>query len=463
MKNIWSWIKGHWVVVVCCALIVLTLPVAFFVSRGWSGSIRTRQEKAANDLLTKLTGAAKVGYAVPSVVPGVPPVEQSAEPNARRTAYFKEQKDLLTGQGTGVVKLAEQFNARGHKPIMEGIFPDPAPGQDVDSITLEFAERIVGRSAGPGATAVPSVYQQLFDRIKAGPPSDPMRLATLLEDRQQREIEKIKGTDPARQLTPEEQTQLTKTLVEARIGEYQRRANEITVYATMDSLPGPTEARTGGSWVPREMPKSPPPVWECYVWQWDYWVIEDLLAAVAKANSGADGVDESVVKRIDRIELDSAGFDTTHRDSAGSEGAEAVVPSETAQVAPDYKYSLTGRAGAPVNMANGVYDIRRADITVVVSSQRLPQLLDALSATNFMTVLDCDLTEVDVWRDLAMGYYYGNEHVVQAKIAVETVWLRSVTKPFMPAKVRTAFGIPDEEKKGAEGTEGAEPAPEGKG
>lgn len=460
MKNVWSWIKGHWVVVVCCAIIVLSLPAAFFFSHRWSNSIRTRQEKAATDLLTRLTTASKVSYAVPSVVPGVPAIEQTAEPNSRRTAFFKAQKDSIVGQAAGVTELADRFNKAGHTLIMEGIFPDPARGQDVDSLTLEFAERVVGRPAGPGGTAQPSVYQKLFDGINAGAPADPLRLATLLEDQQAREREKVLGTETGRQLTADESAQINKAMVDARIAEYQRRARELSVYATMDVLPGPAEA-AAGSWVPREMPKSPPAVWECFAWQFDYWVVEDLLAAVGRANTGPDGrltdVERSVVKRIEKITLDDAGFydkgDAAPR-RASEEEETATTASETELVKPDYRRSLTGRTAAPYNMANGVYDVRQAQMTVVVSSARLPQLLSAISATNFMTVLDCDLSEVDVWADLAQGYYYGNEHVVRATLGIESVWLRSVTKPFMPEAVRHQLGIPEPQAAEAPAAEG---------
>lgn len=455
MKKLWGWVKDRWVVVVCCALIVLSLPLAFFFSQRWAGSVQSRQEKAANDLLTRLNTASRVNYAVPSVVPGVPAIEQSAEPNVRRTAFFKAQKDAIVGAASGVIAAAEKFNKRSHGLIMEDIFPDPAPGQDVDSLTLEFAERIVGRTSSTGQVLRPSVYQKLFDAIKAGPPADPVRLATMLEDRRLRAIEQKKGADGAgRSLTKEEEEEITKGLINDRLGEYRRRAGDLSVYASMDVLPAPSEAREGGSWVPRDMPKSPPKVWECFSWQFDYWVIDDLLAAVARANTGPDGrltpVEDSVVKRIEKIKLDESGFvsqeGAQQRRRGGDEDAtEEASASETDEVKPDYKESLTGRTAAPVNKANGVYDIRKAEMTVIVSSARLPQLLSAISATNFMTVVDCDLSEVNVWGDLAQGYYYGDEHVVRARLSIETVWLRSLTKPLMPREVKDQLNIKEPE------------------
>ena len=62
-----------------------------------------------------------------------------------------------------------------------------------------------------------------------------------------------------------------------------------------------------------------------------------------------------------------------------------------------------------------------------------------------MTVTDVDLYEVDIWEDLERGYYYGSDHVVRAVLSIETVWLRSWMKDFMPSTVRTALGVPQEQ------------------
>ena len=47
----------------------------------------------------------------------------------------------------------------------------------------------------------------------------------------------------------------------------------------------------------------------------------------------------------------------------------------------------------------------------------------------------------DPAQDLREGFWYGGDALVEARLTVETVWLRSWQKPLMPRKVRDALGI----------------------
>jgi hypothetical protein len=114
----------------------------------------------------------------------------------------------------------------------------------------------------------------------------------------------------------------------------------------------------------------------------------------------------------------------------------AAPPPPAVAVPLDFNVSFTGRS-AP----NSVYDTRAISLSAVVSSARLPDFINAIERTNFMTVTDMDLSEVDPWADLAAGYFYGNEHVVRVNLVIETVWLRSWTSKFMPAATKQLFQI----------------------
>ena len=59
-----------------------------------------------------------------------------------------------------------------------------------------------------------------------------------------------------------------------------------------------------------------------------------------------------------------------------------------------------------------------------------------------MTVIDMDLEAVDAYAALKEGYDYGQEHVVKATLTIETIWIHAWIKPWMPATVRTALGVP---------------------
>jgi hypothetical protein len=97
-------------------------------------------------------------------------------------------------------------------------------------------------------------------------------------------------------------------------------------------------------------------------------------------------------------------------------------------------------------------DVRHATMSLIVASSKLPALVDAISSTNFMTVIGLDFSEADAWTDLERGFYYGPDHVVKATVDVETIWLRSWTEPLMPQAVKDTLT-------GAAATAEGSPAP----
>lgn len=276
-------------------------------------------------------------------------------------------------------------------------------------------------------------------------------------------------------VTPQQRDELSAQLVERRLAEYRRGADVVSFYGSPGVLYDGAEASTRGlggsrgsrgaaaSTIPSVMPDNPPSLTEAYLWQWDFWVVEDLLRAVVRANADATGdplpASAAVVKRIESIRLDAYPMRkpvdpaaAAGGDPFSSGGGPTGFPggmSVGGETGGSPKLTLTNRKSG-----DGPYDLRHATMTVVVSSARLPKFLSAIKATNLMTVTDLDVEEVDVWRDLAEGYFYGEEHVVRATVRVESVWLREWTKQFMPQDVRTALGIPDDPKPGSGGGEG---------
>jgi hypothetical protein len=188
-----------------------------------------------------------------------------------------------------------------------------------------------------------------------------------------------------------------------------------------------------------------------FMHQWNYWVLSDVLSAVRLANTGADGklmnVENAVVKRVGSIVLmNPDGMKTLDpRPVSPDEGFEPPAPpAPPAETTPgiaalDKGVSITGRARGGWNK---YYEVRRADVTAVVSSARLNEFLKAITQTNYMSVTDLDIeSEVDVWGDLEQGYYYGDEHVVRVKVSIESLWFKEWLAPLMPAEVMTALGM----------------------
>ncbi len=404
MKGLMPWVKRNLTIVILSAVMLLILPGAFAGSWMWNSSIKKkRQAEVAN--ADQQLGNSGVTYYLPPTTPGgQPQTYKAAAPSSAITKYFKEQKDRVQSQMNELVTGAQTLNSRGHKLLLEGVFPTPT-----DKLkTLELADLLVGKPDKP------SILNELLAGVRAGPPADPAPIADQLLEMQNSALERIKAESGRTQFTAEEQTALTAQLLDARLGQYRRHASEIGVYATRASLPGS---------LPKATPTEPPDVNIAYRWQADYWLTQDLLAAIAEANT-QDGkptsVERSVVKRIESMSLEPLGTPATP--------------------------SVTGRTGGG---ANGTYDLRHAEMTLVVSSERLPQLIDAISRTNLMTVVGLSLAEATPWQDLDSGYFYGAEHVVRATVRVQSVWLRSWTFASMPEEIKKGLSGEDTSQQAA--------------
>lgn len=435
MKKILAWVKQNVLIVVFAAIIVLVLPAAFVVSAGWNSSIRKAQETRAGDKLKQVTGA-RVAYALPPAGPGLEGVSFQAAPNTAVTEWFRANKERIESQGKQLVAEAERFNRRDHAPLMDDIFPKPSDPNLTQVRALEFAEKIVGRPE----RGVVSAYQRLLDQLGAGGPGDAEKIAEQLKGLQARETERITGNNAQRQLTEEEQAQIRNTLVQSRLALYQQNARRLTFFATTDILDRSPEG------VPAQIPPLPPSIAECFAWQWDYWVIADVLTALRNANvvnGQPTDLASAPLKRVISIRVQTpvpgVGVSAATGDPMGGEpvGPPPPIDASTTALTPEFIASPTGR-GLP----NTLYDNRVAIVEIVAASDRLPAILDAIASSNFHAVSDIDLYEVNVWDDLEAGFYYGGDHVVRCVLRIETAWLRSWTVPLMPEPIRTALGVP---------------------
>lgn len=405
MSKVMSWVKANVPIVACCATILVVLPAAWFGSSMWNGKIRTSRELAAQKVDTDLK-TVNVSYSISSAFQGGPVVTVPVKaPNPALTTLFKEARGKLDQQVTEVVKVAEQINQAEHKPLIDGLFPNPTD----KLLTLTFIETLVGKGDKP------SVYASLLKSINAGGPADPAALAEMLANERTQAIERNKAEHNTDKLSPDDEAALAKTLAQLRLSEYRRYGRSVSVYALPSFFPQ----------APRVIPAEQPTEAECFRWQFDYWVVQDLLRAVDAANQKGGkrtGIEDSVVKRIELVAVDAA-----LPEQPTGQPSMAQAPS----------VSVTGRK--PAAGLTAPFDLRNADMTIVVASARLPEFLNAISRTNFMTVTSMDFTDMNPWDDLEQGYYYGNDHVVRAHLKIETVWLRSWTMPLMPETIKNTL------------------------
>lgn len=445
MKGIIGWMKKNLIVVISAVLILVFLPVGWVFSSGWNKSIKDKATTAYNQEKTALTKAGSVSYGLPGVLEGEESLTESRPPNSAVTDFYKTEKKKRLDQVNEVVSRGTDFNRRNHTELVPGLLPAPQSDFLRRQLGIEMAEMIAGTRDSAGNTIRPSIYETMLRRLIAGmPPSPDVVGATLAEYKTSQE-QRFTGASTDGRLTEAQTAEIAKSMITRRLGEYAGRANSLAFYASPEAIRG-SENQTEPGWsnILKTVPASTLiNEADIFVWLWDYWVVSDVLDAVALANSnpqtGSLTVPNAPVKRVDRLRISEVKLPV-----ASAEGSEDLSGgfgggSDTGDAVTTGPVTHTGRTGGA---ADSPYDLRTVELTVVASSKDLPRLIDALGRINNMTVVDVDLQPVDVWADLAQGFFYGPDHVVRATLTIETVWLRSWTSPLMPDRVRTAFGLP---------------------
>lgn len=486
-KDILAWVKSHIVIVISCILILAVLPTAFFFSKTWHEKLLKNVQTKADAELAKTK--VSVTYALPKVDPKVQPVTMSGAPNQKLTDFFAKTREQMLAEveklstkganfNRGVGPQAQGVGRSEFKPLVDGLFPKPAltpeqikqgASREVEQIKLNDMEDSLLGKAGK-----PNPYQQLLDGIRAGQPPSGEHVFQILKDVNDREKERI--TANSRELTPEEQKALAQLLKDRRLGEYQAIARSLGVYADINIFPSSGGADASGSRRPadsalslmptRAIPAKQLNLGRVFIWQWDLWTLSDFFNAVRLANTGKDGklmgVDQGVVKRILNVQITqpedmkSLAKETEKTESTGFPDTTTTETPVVPDPPIDQSKSVVGwiRSGG-----NNVYEVRSMRVRLIASSARLNQFIDSLQRTNFIAVTDLDLTQIDPWEHLAEGYFYGDEHVVQVDMTIESAWLTSWLLPLMPADLQVALGRTPPAETPAEGAEAAPTEP----
>jgi hypothetical protein len=467
MNKILDFVKGNLVVVISVVLMLAVLPTGLIFSGKWNAKVHEQADSAYKGEQRKITSAGKVNYSLPSVLEGEEDLSETRAPNQVVTRFYKARKEQREQQVQEVIERGTEFNRGHHVELVEGILPKAPDDRTQKRLGREMAEAIAG------TISTSSVYQRKLQRLNAGSPMDAETLVLTLEELKTREEQRYQNASADGKMTPIQIEEMTKNLSARRLGEYIGRAKALTFYCSTDAFVDQSAQASGGrvsnqaksseySVIPSKVPLLST-IDEAVVfnWLWDYWLVSDVLDAVSLANSnpvtGAMAVPDAPIKRVESIRLSKLTLgeqasasvpDDTQRYLGGGGGRDQRSTSggqtggQGVGGADDSDAPFTGRVGGGPQSA---FDVRTIEMVIVASSKDLPRFIDALGKTNYMTVIDVDLDQVDVWGDLEQGYYYGDEHVVRASIVIESVWLRSWLKPKMPDRIKTALGIPIEE------------------
>lgn len=423
MSAVLAWIKSNLASVIFIVVMVVALVSLPILAGRLNRSIQDQMKDRVGqhrDLVKLEKTDVKIGNPVSGHQ-----ISETALVNKRLLDRLLEVTEAETADATRVQEAAELHNRKGRGVLLDRLFPEPPPAER-EVLPEAFHHRL------------DSAYEQLLERVGAGsPPSLEVMRDEILrrEDNFRNQTLQKDVGDP---LDEEEQRQLQEALTEQRMSLYAEQAERIGLYATIEALN-----------VPRWEQARQPSLSELYDWQWQYWVVEDLLEALAEANRGSAtarySVQQAPAKRVldvvvyesDPGEGGGGGPGASRGDRGrGSDGPTGIKPNPAAEVTRDYGVSFTGR------VTNPLYDVRLAEMTLVIETARLPAVMNALARRNFITVLDVDVVPADHYAAARDGYFYGSEPVSEVTLTLETIWLRSWTTPYMPGELKQALHIP---------------------
>ncbi len=421
-KAVLAWVKAN-PAAVACGVVMVAVPAGawWFASEMHAKADAATQERArefaALDALEKSN--------IEISLPGKQPEQRTGLISATTVSAYRELAQKLRTDAMAMQSAAVAHNQRGR----DRAFVDVRITRENNNTIAETVHSaVIARVAAD------------LKRLKAGgPPAD----AAIIDQLQRAQDQFIaRERKPDRKSLDEAQLdQLRKQLVEKRLQLYTDAANSLAFYADLANLGLPSSAAEAG----KEPTES-----VFFGWQWRVWIIEDILDAVAEANKPYKSVVDAPVKRVLSVAVrDEPGAAAPAAGAVSGEpspdgqpaagGAPAAPPSfppidPKAAVSYDFSRSMTGR------VSNPLYDVRHASVRLVVASSALPEVLNAISRVNFMTVTSVDLRPADAFDAADSGFIYGAQPVSEVRLTVESLWLRQWLARMMPAEMQARKG-----------------------
>ena len=435
-----GWIKGHLFIFVMSLLIVL------FLGCGWyfSGGLNTQLVSDIDDHkknFQKLDKASKTSVTLPMTSGDF---TASGTLNKALLESLSDLSKTMSGDVENAQNRVLEHNGKDTKKLLvdESQFPNPPQSK---------------REALPGKVheALITAYDQMLEGAKAGTPPTLESVEAMLLREQSRFVQADLRKASRDELTEQEMSELTSKLTQARLQMYNEEAGKISFYAsprTFKLVDKPSVTKQAHSLA------------EMYTWHWDWWVAQDLVSAIAKANSeppvnGRDPkpifVVNAPVKRLVSVQSLDAPFESSASGTGNSAGRQVggsgrgggSKPASTVGPLPepmvgwdgsldvDFAVSLTGRK------SNKVFDVRNVRVVLIVETDKLPRLVNALGNENFMTITNVSVQPANAFTAAERGYIYGANPVSRVTLDLETLWFRDWTAAWMPQDVRDALGI----------------------
>ena len=440
MKSLIPWAKSNPITIGSSVVVVSSIILLLVI--GSRGTAFVDQLSERSQVIKQIKKLMKSSVNVPPLKPDDPEREVSIAVNQTAIDELTRVYGQMNEQYAQIRQLAVDFNQQDHRPMLDGLFPEPAVGKDHDAkrAYLQAFRNLLGpfdpdlpqpalNASSPVSRAklaeTAGMAQNNFLKTRIFPPKDSV---SELDEQQLADLKRFK-TDKLMDLL-------------------KRHAQSIHIYAETD-LESPQFPFAVDQW---SKVGDRPEINQVWWGQMGLWIQQDIVAVISAINRVNDpeaNVLTSAVKRLINIEIvpgyvgingtggfaprdGRSGFSAVGRDTkalaANPAGAEKRIPD-------NFKLSPTGRYSCPL------YDVIHVWVTVDIDAERIPDFIDHLRRFNFMTVLNVKISDIDEYELLRSGYLYGRGDAVRMKALMETVWLREWTVGYMPQPVREELGV----------------------
>ncbi|MSR29724.1 MAG: hypothetical protein EXS03_09180 [Phycisphaerales bacterium] len=434
------WIKAHILLVGMGVVSVGAVTAGIILSGEMLAAVK-EEAKGYGSKLNEFRGLESTSVTI--TVPGKAPVTASTVVNRKLLAAVKARMGSGANDSAQVRANAVAHNQGVHTPLVNLRLPAKDPKRQ--EIHLDLVAKLA------------MAYEDLLvNKLGAGLPPAEEDITLKLQRRHVRFVQSDLKKAPDAALTDVERRQLTDQLAAYRVALYAEAADGIRIYASGEDVGTFKEG-----FDPSSLKLGIAKLWNL---QSRYWIVEDILLACRALNT-EPSVTKNPVKRVLSIRslgavagvvvagepsapTSGGGDDGASTDAGSSDGGSDGSPTTTAAttdgaggdgmpIDPTQLVSTSNYASSLKGWAtNQLYDVSRAVVELVIETEQIPRVADALAKQNFIAITTIEILPTDAFAGLADGFFYGDRPVSIVTLTLESAWLREWTGPLMPDEVR---------------------------
>ena len=433
MKIALLWMKNNPIAVVAVILCICSLMGLVVVRFQASSFMKEIEER--NSVVQKVINLKSTRVKIPSPDLDISVEERDITINEPAIEALKDVYGKMAVEYRNIFALAVDQNRKGHDPLLDGLFPDP--GINYDKL---YDARVEYRNAFESMLLYYSPTD-IYPRLNAGESADMGKLSAEVELEQNNYLLRQGLENSSLELlTAKQQLDLSELRRGVAYRVLRQHASKYHIF--VDSLEDSGMVFQIDPW---SLPGPSPTLPDIWQGQMGLWVQQDIVQALGTANNiwnASMNAMQNPVKKLNNISvmpsyvgitttgaLTQTGILTTGQPNSG----ETRLPN-------GFLMSPTGRR------SNTIYDVLHAKVSLVVDYQQMSKLFEAIGKTNFMTILNISITDVDEYEALQSGYLYGSGDCVQVDLIIETLWLREWTVRLMPKSIKTLLAIETKDK-----------------